>query len=59
MKKDIDIRKHLCSTRRMKNKIKFIDILKSVRKSGGRSSVAFVSKVVKAKSNRNGWKKDF
>jgi hypothetical protein len=59
MKKNVDIRKQLCSTHRMKNKLKFIDILKSVRKAGGRPSVAFVSKVVKAKGKRNDWKKDF
>jgi hypothetical protein len=43
----------------MKTKsIKFIDIMTSVRKVGGRASSAFVGKKAKARADRNAWKKE-
>jgi hypothetical protein len=43
----------------MKTKsIKFIDIMTSVRKVGGRASSAFTSKKVKARNDRHAWKKE-
>lgn len=38
--------------------IKFMDIFKSVRKQGGRASIAFTSKKAKGRSQRNLWKKE-
>jgi hypothetical protein len=44
---------------RMKHKtIKFIDIMTSVRKGGGRASVAFTSKKAKSRNDRHAWKKE-
>ena len=43
----------------MKHKtIKFIDIMTSVRKVGGRASTAFTDKKAKGRSNRHAWKKE-
>lgn len=42
----------------MKNKVTFAQVLLSVRKVGGRPSVAFSSKKVKAKAERSAWKKE-
>jgi hypothetical protein len=44
---------------RMKTKsIKFIDIMTSVRKVGGRASSVFIGKKAKARADRNAWKKE-
>lgn len=42
----------------MKNKVTFAQVLLSVRKSGGRPSVAFLPKKAKAKTDRNAWKRE-
>jgi hypothetical protein len=42
----------------MKNKVTFAQVLASVRKTGGRPSVAFTTKKVKAKTDRNSWKRE-
>lgn len=42
----------------MKNKVTFAQVLASVRKTGGRPSVAFTTKKVKAKNDRNSWKRE-
>jgi hypothetical protein len=42
----------------MKSKVSFAQVLASVRKSGGRPSVAFVPKKQKSKNDRNAWKRD-
>jgi len=39
-------------------KVTFKEILASVRKSGGRPSSVFVPKTVKARSDRNAWKRE-
>lgn len=57
-KKAIDKPKRLCSTKRMKNKVTFAQIVASVRKTGGRPSVAFTPKKVKAKNDRSSWKRE-
>ena len=52
-------RKNMHNDSRMKHKtIKFIDIMTSVRKGGGRASVAFTNKKAKARCDRNAWKKE-
>lgn len=44
---------------RMKHKtIKFIDIMTSVRKVGGRASTAFTDKKAKGRASRHAWKKE-
>jgi hypothetical protein len=42
----------------MKNKVTFSQLLLSVRKTGGRPSVAFTTKKVKAKNDRSSWKRE-
>jgi hypothetical protein len=42
----------------MKNKVTFAQVLLSVRKVGGRPSVAFLPKKAKAKADRSAWKKE-
>jgi hypothetical protein len=42
----------------MKNKVTFAQVLLSVRKQGGRPSVAFLPKKAKAKTDRNSWKRE-
>lgn len=57
-KKVLAIPKRSCSTRGMKNKVTFAQVLASVRKTGGRPSVAFTTKKVKAKTDRSSWKRE-
>lgn len=42
----------------MKNKVTFAQLLLSVRKTGGRPSVAFTTKKSKTKNDRNSWKRE-
>jgi hypothetical protein len=42
----------------MKNKTTFAQVLLSVRKVGGRPSVAFLPKKAKAKADRHAWKRE-
>lgn len=42
----------------MKNKVTFSQVLASVRKTGGRPSVAFTPKKVKVKNDRSAWKRE-
>lgn len=42
----------------MKNKVTFTQVLLSVRKVGGRASVAFTPKKAKVKNDRNAWRKE-
>lgn len=42
----------------MKNKVTFTQLLQSVRKTGGRPSVAFTTKKVKSKNDRSSWKRE-
>lgn len=58
LKNVLAIPKRSCSTRGMKNKVTFAQVLASVRKTGGRPSVAFTTKKVKAKTDRNSWKRE-
>lgn len=57
-RKPVDKRKGLCSTRGMKTKISFKDIIASVRKQGGRPTAVFVPKTRKVKDDRNAWKRE-
>lgn len=57
-KRTLDKPKRLCSTKRMKTKVTFAQIVASVRKTGGRPSTAFVPKKQKVKSDRNAWKRE-
>ena len=57
-KKALDKAKRLCSTKRMKNKVTFAQIIASVRKTGGRPSTVFVPKKQKAKTDRSSWKRE-
>lgn len=56
--KPFDKRKRMRSNVRMKNKVTFAQMLASVRKTGGRPSVAFTTKKVKAKNDRTAWKRE-
>jgi hypothetical protein len=58
MKSRVDKRKGLRSNPRMKNKVTFAQVLASVRKTGGRPSVAFATKKVKSRNDRNAWKRE-
>jgi hypothetical protein len=58
LKKVLAIPKRMGSNKRMKNKVTFAQVLLSVRKSGGRPSVAFTTKKVKAKTDRSSWKRE-
>ena len=58
MKSRVDKRKGLRSNPRMKNKVTFAQVLASVRKTGGRPSVAFTTKKAKAKNDRSSWKRE-
>ena len=57
-KKVLDEPKRKRINKGMKSKVSFKDILASVRKTGGRPSTVFVPKKVKAKSDRNSWKRE-
>lgn len=57
-RKAVDKRKGLRSTRGMKTKISFKDIIASVRKQGGRPTAVFTPKPSKVKDDRNAWKRD-
>lgn len=57
-KNKVDKRKRLPHAVRMKSKVSFKEVLASVRKSGGRPSVAFTSKVKFSRNSRKGWKKE-
>lgn len=57
-KNKLAIPKRSCSTRGMKNKVTFTQLLQSVRKTGGRPSVAFTTKKVKSKNDRSSWKRE-
>lgn len=57
-KKVLDEPKRKRINKGMKSKVSFKDILASVRKHGGRPSTVFVPKKVKAKSDRNSWKRE-
>jgi hypothetical protein len=57
-KKAVDKPKRLCSNTRMKNKVTFAQIVASVRKTGGRPSVAFQPKKAKVKQDRHAWKRE-
>jgi len=56
--KPFDKRKRMRSNVRMKSKVTFAQMLASVRKTGGRPSVAFTTKKVKAKNDRTSWKRE-
>ncbi len=58
MNSRVDKRKGLRSNPRMKNKVTFAQVLASVRKTGGRPSVAFTTKKVKSRNDRNAWKRE-
>lgn len=57
-KNKVDKRKRLPHAVRMKSKISIKEVLASVRKSGGRASVAFTSKVKFSRNASKGWKKE-